>query len=46
MWRGVGLVMRLLERIGGTLDVDSSNETLWTLVFAVPLPAGGSQAAA
>ena len=43
---GVGLVRRLLERIGGTLDVHSGDGTLWTLAFAVPVSAGGTRAAA
>jgi two-component sensor histidine kinase len=44
--RGVGLVVRLLEGIGGTLDIDASHGTLCTLAFAVPLPADGTKAAA
>jgi two-component sensor histidine kinase len=44
--RGVKLVVRLLEQVGGTLDIDAGNGTLWTLDFAVPLPADGTKAAA
>ncbi len=43
---GVGLVKRLLERIGGTLDVQSGDGTLWTLAFAVSMPTDGTKAAA
>lgn len=43
---GVGLVRRLLERIGGTLDVQSGNGTLWTLTFSVLTAAGNTKAAA
>ena len=44
---GVGLVRRLLERIGGTLEVHSSDGgTLWTLTFALPLPINETKAMA
>lgn len=44
---GIGLVRRLLERIRGTLDVRSGDDgTLWTLAFALPVPIGGTKAAA
>ncbi len=44
---GIGLVRRLLERIGGTLDVRSGDDgTLWTLAFALPVPIDGTKAAA
>ncbi len=43
---GVGLVKRLLEQIGGTLEVQSGDGTSWTLAFAVPVPADGTKAAA
>lgn len=44
---GIGLVRRLLERIGGTLDVHSSDDgTVWTLAFALPVPINGTKAAA
>jgi two-component sensor histidine kinase len=43
---GVGLVRRLLERVGGTLDDQSGNGTLWTLVFTVPAVSDGTQVAA
>jgi len=44
---GIGLVRRLLERIGGTLELHSSNNgTLWTLKFAVMIPIVGTNAAA
>ena len=39
---GVGLVRRLLERIGGTLKVHSGDGTLSTLGFTVPVAANGS----
>lgn len=46
--RGLGLVKRLLDWIGGTVDVHSGDGTLWTLTFAVPVPvpADGTKAAA
>jgi two-component sensor histidine kinase len=44
--RGISLVVRLLEGIGGTLGVDATNGTSWTLDFVVPLPADGTRAAA
>jgi two-component sensor histidine kinase len=34
--RGAGLVRLLLDQIGGTLEIDPDNRTLWTLDFAVP----------
>ncbi len=43
---GVGLVRRLLERIGGTLDVHSGDGTEWVLAFAVPVSADGTKATA
>ena len=43
---GLGLVRRLLERIGGTLDVRSGEGTLWTLAFAAPVPAVQTKVAA
>lgn len=43
---GMGLVRRLLEQIGGTLDVISGDGTEWTLAFAVPMSSGGTKAAA
>lgn len=33
--RGVGLVRRLMEQIGGTLELNSLAGTLWTLSFPV-----------
>jgi two-component sensor histidine kinase len=32
---GIGLARRLMQQVGGTLDVDGSNGTLWTLQFPV-----------
>ena len=43
---GVGLIRRLLERVGGTLDVQSGNGTLWTLAFTVPAVSEGTKVAA
>jgi two-component sensor histidine kinase len=43
---GVGLVRRLIRRMGGTLDVYSDNGTVCTLTFPVPAPSDGTKAAA
>ncbi len=43
---GVGLVRRLLERVGGTLDVQTGKGTLWTLAFTVPAVSDGTKVAA
>ena len=43
---GLGLVRRLVERAGGTLDTRSDNGTVWTLRFPVPGSPGGTRAAA
>ena len=43
---GVGLVTRLMQQVGGTVNVSSSNGTLCTLEFPVPVgPAGNTIAA-
>ena len=39
--RGIGLVRKLIEQMGGTLDVRSLAGTLWTLVF--PLQAAAAE---
>jgi len=43
--RGIGLVRKLIEQMGGTMDVQSVAGTLWTLTFPVetvqPAPAVG-----
>lgn len=44
--RGLALVRRLAEQVGGTLDVAASGGTVWTLVFPAPDPADGIQKAA
>jgi two-component sensor histidine kinase len=44
--RGVGLVRRLIEQIGGTMDVQSELGTQWTLQFPVPKPETEIRAAA
>ena len=36
---GIGLVKRLLEKIGGTLERLSGDGTIWTLTFPVPASA-------
>ena len=43
---GLGLVRRLVERIGGTLDTQSNNGTLWKLGFPVPERSERTKAAA
>ena len=43
---GVSLVRRLVERIGGTLDVHFEAGTVWKLAFPAPVLAGGTKAAA
>lgn len=43
---GRGLVERLMEKIGGTMNVHSGDGTTWTLTFAIPSLADGTKAAA
>ena len=43
---GLGLARKLVEQIGGTLDVHSGNGTRWTLAFAVPVTLDEPKAAA
>jgi two-component sensor histidine kinase len=43
---GLGLVRRLMERMGGTLEVHSGDGTLWTMGFPMPVPAGRAPQAA
>ncbi len=35
---GIGLARRLMQQVGGTLEVDGSNGTLWTLQFPMEQP--------
>jgi two-component sensor histidine kinase len=44
--RGVGLVRRLIEQLGGTMEVQSGEGTQWTLQFPVPDPISGLKTAA
>jgi two-component sensor histidine kinase len=39
--RGLGLVKRLMRQIGGSLELASTDGTLWTLAFPVPVMADG-----
>lgn len=43
---GLGLVRRLMEHIGGSLEMRSGDGTRWTLAFPVPVPSNGTRAAA
>lgn len=43
---GVGLVKRLIERVDGTLDVQSGNGTVWTLSFTLPAASDATKVAA
>lgn len=43
---GLGLVRRLVERIGGTLDTQSNNGTVWKLGFPLPTASNRTKAAA
>eukprot|EP01037_Dinobryon_pediforme_P001918 gene1918-1950_t len=43
--RGLSLTRRLMEQVGGTLEVEQHNGTSWTLEFPVP-PTGGLDLAA
>jgi two-component sensor histidine kinase len=36
---GLGLIKRLVEQIGGTIDLTSLNGTVWTIKFPVHVPA-------
>ncbi len=42
---GLGLVRRLVEQVGGTLDVRSTDGTVWSLGFPVPGTSDGTKAA-
>jgi two-component sensor histidine kinase len=42
--RGIGLTRRLMEQIGGTLEVDGSPGTTWTLRFPVASVTGAAAA--
>lgn len=44
--RGLGLVGRLVEQVGGTMVLQSGEGTTWTLTFPVPTPSNGLKAAA
>jgi two-component sensor histidine kinase len=44
--RGLGLVLQLVEQIGGTVAVRSEVGTLWTLIFPVSNPASDLKVAA
>lgn len=38
---GVGLVRRLIEQVGGRVDLDAKDGTVWTISFAAPALASG-----